>query len=255
MSRTKKILIGLAVAAVWLALWQGIHMAVGIDLLVPSPWQVAVEMAGMVVTAPFWATIGWTVLRVVIGFVCGCLIGGIFALLAYRYRLVDHFLSPAIYVIKSTPVASFIILALCWMGTEIVPSFICLLMVIPIIFGNVLSGLKAVDRDLLEMSRVFGFSFGKRLRCVYLPAIRSHVTAATGTGLGLSWKAGIAAEVICRSRLSIGNEIYQSKYYLEITQMFAWTTFVILLSVLFDQLLKLVTRRTFGRRKRGGDPA
>ena len=248
MSRTKKILIGFAVAAVWLALWQGVHMAVGVDLLLPSPWQVAVEMAHLIVT-------GWTVLRVVVGFVAGCLLGGVLAVLSYRYRILDRFLSPVIYIIKSTPVASFIILALCWMGTETVPSFICLLMVLPIVFGNVLSGLKAVDRDLLEMSRVFGFSFRKRLRCVYLPAIRSHVTAATGTGLGLSWKAGIAAEVICRSRLSIGNEIYQSKYYLEIKQMIAWTAFVILLSVLFDQLLKLVTRRTFGRRERGGESA
>ena len=118
MSRTKKILIGFAVAAVWLALWQGVHMAVGIDLLLPSPWQVAVEMADLVVTTQFWATIGWTVLRVVVGFVGGCLLGGVLAVLSYRYRTVDRFLSPVIYIIKSTPVASFIILALCWMGTE-----------------------------------------------------------------------------------------------------------------------------------------
>lgn len=253
MSRTKKFFLSVAVAAVWLALWQIIHMAVGVDLLLPSPWQVAVEMAHMVVTGSFWLTILWTVLRVVVGFLVGYLLGTVLAVLSYRFSLVDRFLSPVIYIVKSTPVASFIILALCWMGTETVPSFICLLMVLPIVFGNVLTGLKAVDKDLLEMSRVFGFSFAKRLRCVYLPCVRSYLTSASGTGLGLSWKAGIAAEVICRSRVSIGNEIFESKYYLEIVRMFAWTAVVVLLSVLFDRLLKLVSARLTGRRTPGGD--
>ena len=252
MSRAKKIAIGFAVAAVWLALWQGIHMAVGLDLLLPSPWQVAVELARMVVTGSFWLTIAWTVLRVIVGFVAGFLLGTAFAVLSYRFRLFERFLSPVVYIVKSTPVASFIILALCWMGTESVPSFICLLMVFPIVYGNVLSGLKAVDRDLLEMSRVFGFSFTKRLRHIYLPSVRPYLTSASGTGLALSWKAGIAAEVICRSRVSIGNEIFESKYYLEITRMFAWTAAVILLSVLFDRLLKVLTARLL-RRGQGGD--
>ena len=255
MLKAKKIGIGLAVAAVWLALWQGIHAAVGLDMLLPSPWQVAVELSRMVVTGSFWLTIAWTVVRVVVGFVVGYGLGAVLAVLSYRFRLVDRFLSPVIYVVKSTPVASFIILALCWMGTETVPSFICLLMVLPIVFGNVLTGLKAVDRDLLEMSRGYGFSFGKRLRSIYLPSVRPYLTSASGTGLGLSWKAGIAAEVICRSRVSIGNEIFESKYYLEITRMFAWTVVVVLLSVLFDRLLKLASRRLARRAPQGGEAA
>ena len=58
--------------------------------------------------------------------------------------------------------------------------------------------------------------------------------------MGLSWKACIAAEVICTPNGSIGQGIYNAKIYLETPSLFAWTAAVILLSVLLEMLIKTI---------------
>ena len=234
---------GVLVALFWLLVWQLISVLVGMDMLLPSPLQVFVALVDLIAEPDFWRALLMTVLRVTVGFVSGFALGILFAIFAFRHHWFARFTSPIIYIVKSTPVASFIILALCWMGNETVPTFICLLMAMPIVWANVLSGLRAVDRNLLEMADVFGFGFAKKLKCIYIPSILPYLTSAAETGLGLSWKAGIAAEVICRSKHSIGNDIFESKFYLEIKEMFALTAVVILLSVAFDKLLKFVSNR------------
>ncbi len=240
-TQAKKVVYSVVVALFWLLVWQGASMLVGLDMLLPSPVQVLSALVSLVCRATFWLALLNTVLRVVFGFAVGFVAGTAFAVVAFRFEWFARFTSPIIYIIKSTPVASFIILALCWMGTETVPTFICFLMVLPIVWGNVLAGLMAVDKSLLEMADVFHFSFSKKLRYVYIPSILPYITSASETALGLSWKAGIAAEVICRTKPSIGNDIYESKFYLEIAEMFAFTVVVVLLSVLFDKVLKLLS--------------
>jgi NitT/TauT family transport system permease protein len=52
--------------------------------------------------------------------------------------------------------------------------------------------------------------------------------------LGMSWKSGIAAEVIGVPLHSIGEKLYLSKIYLSTADLFAWTLVIILLSALFE---------------------
>ena len=61
--------------------------------------------------------------------------------------------------------------------------------------------------------------------------------AAAKASLGMAWKAGIAAEVLCIPERAIGTQIYFSKTYLETTELFAWTLAVIILSVIIEKLL------------------
>ena len=94
---------------------------------------------------------------------------------------------------------------------------------------------------------VFRLSRGKRLRSIYLPSVMSYFTGALTSGIGLAWKAGIAAEVICVTRDSIGKGLFQSKIYLETEDLFAWTAVVIVLSLILENalvaLINAVTRR------------
>lgn len=239
----KKAIKLVCVIVFWLIIWQIIAAIVNQPLLIPTPVSVISTLAGMVVTQSFWLTVAMTVFRVVVGFISGMFIGAFMALAAYKFKWFNALISPLVYIVQSTPVASFIILALAWLGTSTVPTFICMLMVIPVIFSNLIAGLNSVDKDLLEMAYVFRLSFHKKLLKIYIPSLTSYIMSAAATGLGLGWKAGIAAEVICRSKNSIGNNIYESKFYLLITEMFAWTFVVILLSILFDKILKLLYKK------------
>ena len=138
-------------------------------------------------------------------------------------------------LIKSTPVASFIILALVWLTGQWVPVFISFLMVLPVVYSNVFQGLREVDPKLLEMAKVYGMNRQKRVMKIYIPSVLPYMMAACRTALGLSWKAGVAAEVIGVTKNSIGRQLYYSKIYLETADLFAWTAVVIIMSIALEK--------------------
>ena len=157
-------------------------------------------------------------------------------MLCHQFTFAREFFSPAITMIKSTPVASFIILALVWLTGQRVPVFISFLMVLPVVYGNVSQGIREVDPKLLEMARIYGMNRQKRVLKIYIPSVLPYMMAACRTALGLSWKAGVAAEVIGVTKNSIGRQLYYSKIYLETADLFAWTAVVIIMSIALEKL-------------------
>lgn len=226
----------LGAVAVWLLLWQLASMAVGLPLLLPSPLAVLLQLGQLCTGADFWLTVASSLLRILLGFLLGVLFGTALAGLCWRFRLIDVLARPLLGVLKSTPVASFIILALVWVKTTWLATVISFIMVLPLIYTNVREGIDSADRQLLEMARVFRLSRRKTFRYCYLPAILPFFLSAVSSALGFAWKSGIAAEVLGRPARAIGSQIYDSKIYLETPDLFAWTLVVILLSVLLERL-------------------
>lgn len=226
----------LGAVAVWLLLWQLASMAVGLPLLLPSPLAVLLRLGQLCTGADFWLTVSSSLLRILLGFLLGVLFGTALAGLCWRFRLVDALARPLLGVLKSTPVASFIILALVWVKTTWLATVISFIMVLPLIYANVREGIDSADRQLLEMAQVFRLSRRKVFRYCYLPAILPFFLSAISSALGFAWKSGIAAEVLGRPARAIGSQIYDSKIYLETPDLFAWTLVVILLSVLLERL-------------------
>ena len=226
----------LGAVAVWLLLWQLASMAVGLPLLLPSPLAVLLRLGQLCTGADFWLTVASSLLRILLGFLLGVLFGTALAGLCWRFRLIDVLARPLLGVLKSTPVASFIILALVWVKTTWLATVISFIMVLPLIYANVREGIDSADRQLLEMAQVFRLSRRKTFRYCYLPAILPFFLSAISSALGFAWKSGIAAEVLGRPARAIGSQIYDSKIYLETPDLFAWTLVVILLSVLLERL-------------------
>jgi NitT/TauT family transport system permease protein len=69
----------------------------------------------------------------------------------------------------------------------------------------------------------------------------------------MSWKAGIAAEVIALPSRSIGEALYQAKIFFSAPEMFAWTLAILILSVLLEQGILLIMR-FINRHIEGGAP-
>ena len=119
-------------------------------------------------------------------------------------------------------------------------------MVLPVVWANMVRGIRSTDPKLLELARVYRFSRFKTVRLIYLPSLVHFFSAALATSMGLAWKSGAAAEVLCTPRWAIGTQIYNSKLYLEIPDLFAWTVVVVALSLLLERLLTLAVRRGKG---------
>ncbi|MBR3894953.1 MAG: ABC transporter permease subunit [Clostridia bacterium] len=237
----------LLVAAFWIGVWALAAWGVGKPLLLPSPVAVAGKLWELMQTAEFYLVTLNSLSNVAIGILFAILGGSLLAILTFRSRLLRELILPLMTVIKSTPVASFIILAFLWIGSANVPSFITLLIVLPVVWTNLDEGLSQIDPQLSEVAKVFRMSFGRRMRLLILPSVKPYFISACRASLGLAWKAGIAAEIITMPRHHIGTMIGEGKLYLETTDMFAWTVTVILLSLvielLFTSLLKRLDRK------------
>lgn len=234
---------GAFAALFWLALWQMAAMAVGKELLLPAPTAVLARLAGLVVQGDFWVFTAYTMLRIMVGFLAAVAVGVLLAVATHCSALADALLRPLLSIVRVTPVASFILLALVWMRTGVVPAFCTFLMVLPGVWANVSAGINNVDTQLLEMARVYRLGSWATLKRIYIPSVMPYFIAAFNNGLGLGWKAGIAAEVICRPESSIGIQMYYSKLYLETIDLFAWTAVVIAISIVLERLFASLGRR------------
>lgn len=239
----------LAAALFWLLVWQGLSLLIQKPLLLPSPLEAAKRLGALCVTAPFWQSIGLTLLRVSAGFCCGVVCGVLLGGATAKSKLLERLFQPLLAVVKATPVASFIILALVWLQKDLVPVFITFLIVLPVIWANVLEGIRQTDRSLLEMAQVFRLPRRKVLSRVYAPSVLPYFAAGAATAMGLSWKAGVAAEVIAMSNSSVGYHLYRAKINLETPDLFAWTAVVVLLSVLLERVLRGAICRMEGRKR------
>ena len=231
----------------WLGLWFALSVLIRQELLLPSPWQVLRRLLALAGTRSFWRMTGSSILRVLIGIVSAALLGVLLAFLTHCSRLAHTLLAPLMTLVKSTPVASFIVLALVWIGRNLVPVFITGLIVLPVVWGNMSEALVSMDPKLLELAKVYRMPRLRILRRITLPSVLPSFRAALSTSLGLGWKAGIAAEVLTVPKQSVGRMIYESKLYLETTDLFAWTVTVVVLSLIIERALFML----IGRSERG----
>ncbi len=227
-------------ALVWLAVWQAAYLIVGKDLLLASPLNTLKALMALCGKQTFWSAVGGSLLRMLISLISGVALGVILAGLLARFRLLNAVFRPLLSVIRSTPVTSFILLALVWLSASNVPVLTGILMVVPIIWANVTQGIESLDSGLLEMAEIYKFSPVKRLRHLYIPSVMPHFIAGVKTSVGLCWKACIAAEVIGTPKNAIGSMLYNTKIYLETENMFAFTITVIVISMALERLFRLL---------------
>lgn len=233
----------LAAAVFWLALWALAAALVDKPLLLPAPWSVLRRLGELAVTATFWLTIARTLGRIALGLIGGAALGTLLAAATAGFRPARVLLSPLLTIVQSTPVASFILLLLVWLGRDTLPAVVVALMVLPVVWRNVFAGIQSAAPMLLELARVYRFPRARVLRRIYIPSVKPYFLAALETALGLAWKAGVAAEVLTVPKGSVGTMLYEAKLYLETTDLFAWTAAVIVCSLAIEKLLAAALRR------------
>ena len=234
----------------WLLVWQILSAYIGQEILLASPLSVLNRLAHLATRINFWSSILSSLSRIIVGFFLATFIGVIFATFAASFRFIEQLLEPIILFIRATPVASIIILLLIWFSSVHLAIIISFLMVMPIIYTNMLSGIKSTDDKLLEMAEVFEMSMKRRIIYIYISQVLPFFKAACLIGLGLSWKSGIAAEVIGIPSGSIGASLHQARIFLATPDLFAWTATIIIISTLFERIFMFLLTQAINRLER-----
>ena len=237
----------LAAVGFWLVVWQIAAQLIGQEVFLVSPVQAMGTLLQLLPQAEFWQRIGFSAGRILLGFGLGAVSSVVLAVAAERWGWVEDLLSPVMQLVKATPVASFIILALVWVSGSSLSVLISFLMVLPVLYGAVRTGLESADIQLLEMAKVFRLPWGRRLRAIWLPAVLPAFRQGCSVALGICWKSGVAAEVIGLPDGSIGDALYRAKITLSTGELFAWTFVIILLSAAFEKLFLALLDRAVNR--------
>jgi len=225
-----------AAAVIALLLWQLLSVILNQRLLLVSPIKVIIRLSTIWMETDFVNIIVWSSVRIVVGFFAGFISGIVLGALAGRYKMFEIFMWPYVTTVKTVPVASFIIIALIWLSSGQLSAFISFLMVFPIIYSNILTGIKNTDIKLIQMSQVFRLTTIKKIMYIYIPQLKPYIMSSCSTALGIAWKAGIAAEIIGIPSGSIGDMLYTAKIYFDTADLFAWTAIIVIVSVVFEKM-------------------
>ena len=234
-----------------LLVWQFGAMLLNEELILPTPVKVFVRLFTIWQTEGILEAIGYSLLRIALGFFLALLLGTLLAVLAGRFPFVETLLFPYMAVVKAVPVVSFIVLAYVWMSSRTIAIFISFLIVLPTVYTGLLSGIKARDTKLEEMAAVFGISAKDRFFYLRLPNLAPYITSAVSLGAGLAWKSGVAAEIIAVTSRSIGGMLYSASLEMRNVDLFAMTALLVLLSILFEKLLVFLLKLGYRRLWRG----
>lgn len=219
----------------WLCIWQGAALLIDNAVLLVGPLQTGKAFLENIGRPDFSRTILCSFARIGAGFFAALALGLAAGTFACRYAWLELLLSPVMTALKSVPVASFTVLLLIWAGASGLSFWISLLIVFPNVYVNTIAGLRSADPKLLEMAKLFDVGGWNRFCYIYRPALMPYLTGCLRISLGMSWKSGVAAEIIGLPAYSLGERLYMAKIYLDTAGLFAWTLTVILISFLFEK--------------------
>lgn len=235
--RTKIIIYTLIAVAFWLIAWELVALSVDLSFIIPSVKETLAALFALVLQTDFYITVLKSFVRIVLGFVLGVAVGFVLGALSYKSLFVKTFFSPIMSIFRSTPVASFIMILWFLLGGGLIPVFIAVLMVMPLVYQGTFNGLSSIDPNLIEVASIYRFSAIKKCKLLYLPSLTKFLLPTVITACGLAWKSGVAAEIITYTRNSIGAAIFDAKNNFDSANMFAWTFVVIFISLLIEFLM------------------
>lgn len=227
-----------------IGIWKIVSMRYGSDFILPSPEKTLSTAFALFSDASFMKVVGATVLRGLIGFALAVLLGiglGIPAGISPGFRA---FLSPVLVVIRSIPVIAFILMALIWFSSDTVPVFIGFLTMFPLVCTNVIEGIKNVDKNLIEMAKLYRVERSRIIREVYIPAITPFLFSGASNALGIGWRAIIVGEVLSQPQYGIGTVMHSAQTFLNMDVLIAWTLLAVLISYIFEQVIRGCERLT-----------
>lgn len=244
----KKIIKIICVATFWLLVWEAAYrLAIifnpNMQLLLPGPFLVFKKWCEIAFTFEFLKAELLTLARIFVGFFASVFLGMLLGFLTHISKVAYLLISPVLKIIRSVPVVAIIVLLYIFVKSNIMPTLIVGLMVVPIIWQTVNDGLDNTDVKLLEFAKVYQFSYIKTLFSIKLPAILPNFISSCANALGLAWKSGIAAEVLCKTNNSLGILISDSKTSWDYDVTYAVTLNVVLLSIIIEFLLKFIVSK------------
>jgi len=221
---------------VFIAIWQLAAFFVDADIL-PGPASVLLNLIEHLQQGELFFDLGVTLLRVFVSFILAMAIGVALGIAMGRSKKWDASLDGVLILALNLPALVTIILCYLWFGLG---EFAAILAVsinkFPIVVVNMRAGARAVDQDLLQVSKAFRIPWRRSLYQVYLPQLYPYLLASARTGLALVWKIVLVVELLGRSD-GVGFKLGLFFQFFDITSILAYSFAFIAVVMAIEYLL------------------
>lgn len=243
--KNKYWLISLAAALVACGVWELAARLLDLAIALPTFTSVAAAFFALFADGKFYTAVGLTLVRCLIGYVIWYALGIVCGIIAGKYRGFAAAISPLVAAMRAVPVVAITLVLTIWIGPNILPSVIGVMVVFPTVYAQIRTATENIDPTLNDVLTEMGSGFAHSARTVYLPLVLPYALSGISATFGMNIKAVISAEVLAYTVHSIGYEIYFAKanFLEETPTLFAWVIVAVLLSVIFEFVLRLLTTR------------
>lgn len=195
-------LTGAILPLICLLLWQGTVDAGWINThVLPPPSELYETLIEQFQHGALWQHILVSSLRVLLGFFIGAGLAILIGVAVGLSRQIEAFIDPSFQALRAIPSLAWVPLLLLWLGIDEPPkiTLIAIGAFFPV-YLNVISGIKHVDRKLVEVGEIYGLTRYRLVTRIFIPASLPSLFTGLRTGLSLAWMFLVAAELIAATK-------------------------------------------------------
>lgn len=224
----------------FILIWYIFSNTISDSMILPTPYETFLKILDFAKTGVLFSEFIITFLRSIYGLsaslLCGIFLGTIMGFSKIIYKLI----SPIITFLQSTPVISWLLLALIWFSSDIIPIFIVAVAVLPVITINTAEGLVRTDKNLLEMAELYNVPFRRIIKEIYIPQIMGYLLSGIKIAVGITFRVSVMAEVLSHPGNGIGEKMSWARINIETADIIAWTIVIITATLILDYFVERI---------------
>jgi NitT/TauT family transport system permease protein len=214
--------------------------------ILPSPLEVLRKMVEVVGRDDFWVNIFATLNHLAIGFTIAFVLGTAIGIAMGRSPYWDGFFRDYVMLTLTTPGLVFALICVMIFGLlDIGPIVAIVLTSFAHVTVNVVEGVRAIPRDLMDMATAYGVDRRTRIRNIVLPAVAPFLFVAVRYGFAIAWKITALTELFGQTD-GVGIQIRVEFLFFDIAGVLAWAFFLVGFALVMERVvLQRLERRFF----------
>jgi len=227
--------------------WQLLSAFVFEPYILPAPTAVLSEMWEILNRGDFLPNFWATTRHLAIGFVLAYLVGTTVGILMGRSAYWDGFFRDYVMLTLTTPGLVFALICVMLFGLSTAAPIVAIVLTsFPHVTVNVVEGVRAIPRDLVDMATAYGVPRRTVLRDVIVPAVAPFLFVAVRYGFAIAWKITALTELF-GGREGVGVQIRVKFELFNMAGVIGWAFFLIGLALITERLILQRVERHFFR--------
>lgn len=230
---------------VFIVIWEIIATKINNEIYLPKVEEIVKSIALIITERDFFKIILSTFYRTILSYGIALSMAVILGVLSFTCPLFYYLFNPINSFFKTIPTLVLIVLALVWFDKDKAPYIVGFAIVLPILYEGIRNSFYEIDKNIIEMTKIYEVSFKDKLLKIYLQKMKFYLMSIFVSTFSLAFKVVIAGEVHGQPKYGMGSQIQIEKVNFNTSGIFAWIIIIVLISLIFEIINLLLRKRVY----------